>query len=471
MVMFVICEGCKVIHFVGIGGAGVSGLAEILHSLGYVVQGSDVSHSQNVARLERLGVTVFIGHNGQNVRNADIVVFSSAITDDNPELVVANGLGIPCLTRAEMLSQVVRLKKSVVISGSHGKTTTTSICAAILEAAALDPTVINGGIINSYGTNAKLGSGDWAVIESDESDGGFIRLLPTIGIVTNIDSEHIGYYGSLANLKLAFNTFLKNLPFYGFGIVCADDCNIREVIASTSGRKILTYSIEHNSMFRAVNIRKSRSETVFDVQHKLGVLKDIRIPLFGDPNILNSLAAIAMAIELGVDISVVRSALSSFSGVKRRFTQIGKVQGVTMIDDYAHHPTEIRSLLAAARQVVSGRIVIVCQPHRFTRLTNLFNEFCECFDEADTVVLTPVYRADDIEGGRISSSDLYDVLLKNERDVYFANDENELAILVKSFLMNGKASGGDAILFAGAGSISKWAYSTYSFCLSMMPPN
>jgi UDP-N-acetylmuramate--alanine ligase len=464
--MFVSCKDSRVVHFIGIGGAGVSGLAEILHSLGYVVQGSDLSYSQNVVRLEKLGITVFIGHDQQHVRNVDIVVYSSAIREDNPELIRAREMRVPCLGRAEMLSQVVRLKKSVVVSGSHGKTTTTSICAAILEASVFDPTVVNGGIINSYGTNAKLGSGDWAIIESDESDGSFVRLLPTIGIVTNIDNEHVGHYGSFANLKLAFRSFLENLPFYGCGIVCIDDDNIHDVIIGMAGRRILTYSINRASMFRAVNIRKSNGGSAFDIQCSDRIFEGVSIPLFGEHNILNSLAAFAVAIELDVDPSVIRSALAAFGGVGRRFTHIGEVGGVLMIDDYAHHPTEIRSLLAAARQRVRGRIAIVCQPHRFTRLTKLFGEFRECFDGADVVILTPVYRADDIESGSVSSNDLYDALRKDGRTVYWAEDEGALTSVVKELMADGTLSEGDAILFAGAGSISRWAHNVYSACIS-----
>jgi UDP-N-acetylmuramate--alanine ligase len=465
MMMFVSCEDCVVIHFVGIGGAGVSGLAEILHSLGYVVQGSDVSYSQNVGRLEKLGITVFIGHDAQNINGANVVVYSSAIKVENPELSRAKELKIPCLTRAEMLSQVVRLKKSVVTSGSHGKTTTTSICAAILEAAALDPTVINGGVINSYGTNAKLGSGDWAVIESDESDGSFVSLFPTIGIITNIDIEHIGHYGSFEKLKCAFKAFLENLPFYGVGIVCIDDDNVLDIVKDATNRRILTYSIKRGSMFRAVNIRKSERGTIFDVQRNGCVIEGVEIPLFGDHNVLNSLAAFAMAIELKVDEAIVKSALSSFGGVCRRFTHIGDVMDVVMIDDYAHHPTEIRSLIVAARQRVGGKVVIVCQPHRFTRLSNLFDEFCRCFDGADITVITPVYKADDLEKGNISSKDLYEALVKEGRNALFANNEDELTELVKGFIENKVVVSGDAILFAGAGSISKWAHNTYSSCL------
>ena len=452
--MFAICNGSEIIHFIGIGGIGMSGIAEIMHSLGYVVQGSDKVHSQNIERLERIGIKTFIGHNAENVANANVVVYSSAIKQNNSELQRARELKIPCLTRAEMLSQIVRFKKSVVVSGSHGKTTVTSLCAAILEMASFHPTVVNGGIIHSYNTNAKLGTGDWAVIESDESDGSFTQFFPTIGIITNIDKEHITHYGNFENLKGAFRTFLNNLPFYGAGIVCLDDPNIADIVENMTDRKIVTYSIEQNSMFKAENIRKTNNGAIFDVNHNGKIIKDISIPLLGDHNIKNALSTIAMANELSIDVDIVKATLSSFTGVNRRFTQVGTIGSALVIDDYAHHPTEIKSLLNSAKQKVNGKIVIIHQPHRFTRLNTLFDEFCHCFDLADEIVITPVYKADDIETAPITADDLFKNLKSQGKDVLFANN----AIEIQSILLSSAFSENDIILFAGAGSISKWAH-------------
>lgn len=452
--MFAISNGSEIIHFVGIGGIGMSGIAEIMHSLGYVVQGSDKVHSQNIERLERLGIKAFIGHDAENVANANVVVYSSAIKQNNPELQRARELKIPCLTRAEMLSQIVRFKKSVVVSGSHGKTTVTSLCASILEMASFHPTVVNGGIIHSYNTNAKLGTGDWAVIESDESDGSFTQFFPTIGIITNIDKEHITHYGDFENLKNAFRTFLNNLPFYGAGIVCIDDPNVADIVKDMNDRKIVTYSIDQNSMFKAVNIRKSENGAIFDVNHNGEIIENISIPLLGDHNIKNALSAIAMADELGIDISIVKATLASFTGVNRRFTKVGTIGSALVIDDYAHHPTEIKSLLNSAKQMSSGKVVIIHQPHRFTRLNTLFDEFCHCFNLADKIVITPVYKADDIETAPITADDLFKNLKSQGKDVLFAND----ALEVQGILQGITFSPDDIILFAGAGSISKWAH-------------
>ena len=452
--MFAISNGSEIIHFIGIGGIGMSGIAEIMHSLGYAVQGSDKVRSQNIDRLERLGIKAFIGHSAENVDNANVIVYSSAIKQNNPELLQARKSKIPCFTRAEMLSQIVRFKKSVVVSGSHGKTTVTSLCASILEMASFHPTVVNGGIIHSYNTNAKLGSGDWVVIESDESDGSFTQFFPTIGIITNIDKEHITHYGNFENLKNAFRTFLNNLPFYGAGIVCIDDPNVADIVKDMNDRKIVTYSIERNSMFIAENIRKTDSGAVFDVNHNGKVIQDISIPLLGDHNIKNALSAIAMANELEIDIEIVKATLSSFTGVNRRFTKVGKIGDTLVIDDYAHHPTEIKSLLNSANQKVNGKVVIIHQPHRFTRLNTLFDEFCHCFDLADKIVITPVYKADDIETAPITADDLYKNLKSQGKDVLFAQDQQK----IQDILQNMPLSPNDIILFSGAGSISKWAH-------------
>ena len=440
------------IHFVGIGGIGMSGIAEIMHSLGYNVQGSDKSSSQNTERLERIGINVFIGHSTANIQNANVIVFSSAIKSDNIELQEARRKQMPCLSRAEMLSQIVRFKKSVVIAGSHGKTTVTSMCAAILEMAGFDPTVVNGGVINTYKTNAKLGSGDWAVIESDESDGSFVHFFPTIGVITNIDHEHITHYGSFENLKTAFKTYLNNIPFYGAGIVSIDDENVREIINTITDRKIITYALNRDATYMATNILQTQDYSSFDVLYN-GKKCSVEIPLMGEHNIKNAIATFAVGTELGISESVMQSALKAFTGVNRRFTNIGTINGALCIDDYAHHPTEIKALIKSAKQKVRGTITIVCQPHRFTRLNLLFKEFCECFDGADRIIVMPVYKADDKETANITSGDLYASIRKKYQNVLFANDKEDLGKILSEI----RFTEDDIILFAGAGSISKWA--------------
>jgi UDP-N-acetylmuramate--alanine ligase len=455
--VFDILGDSRTIHFIGIGGIGVSGLAEILHAMGYNIQGSDCCYSQNIERLERLGITALIGHDISNINNVDVVVYSSAIGADNPELLQAKARKIPCLTRAEMLSQIVRLKKSIVVAGSHGKTTTTSLCAAILEVASLSPTVVNGGIINAYKTNAKLGSGNWAVVESDESDGSFVKLIPTIGIVTNIDKEHTSYYGSYDNLKLAFKSFLNNIPFYGAGIVCIDDDSVEEIVMDIADKNILTYSINKRSMFQATNIRKTQNGTTFDILMDDKDLESVYTPLLGDHNILNTLAAIATAKQLKISPEMMKTTLASFSGIGRRFSTLGMVDGVIFVDDYAHHPTEIAATISSAKQKSSGKIVVICQPHRFTRLLTLFDEFCKCFDLADVVIVTEVYKADDTVDSEISSKNLYDALTVSGKNVMFAEGKDDLLYIIKNLIKNN----GDILLFVGAGSISKWAHEIY----------
>ncbi|MDR0744787.1 MAG: UDP-N-acetylmuramate--L-alanine ligase [Holosporales bacterium] len=460
--MFEVCDNNKTIHFIGIGGIGVSGIAEILHHLGYIVQGSDKVYTSNLERLEKLGMTLFVGHDPSHVENSDVVVYSSAIKSDNVELVKARELKIPCLPRAEMLSQLVRFKKSIVVAGSHGKTTVTSICAAMLEMADFDPTVINGGVINAYKTNAKLGIGNWTVIESDESDGSFTKFTPTIGIVTNIDKEHIAYYNSFENLKNSFKTFLSNIPFYGAGIVCTDDENIYDIINNMTDIKIITYSIIKDSMFKAINIRKTEAGSTFDVAINVPnnneIITDINIPLLGEHNIKNSLAAVATAYELKINTEIIKATLNSFAGVRRRFTKVGTINKVPVIDDYAHHPTEIRALLESAGQYSKGKIIIIHQPHRFTRLNTLFIEFTECFDKADIVLITQVYKADDADSGKINAEDLYQALVKKGKNAIFAKDIESMQNGLENIININKLTNADLIIFSGAGSISKWAY-------------
>ncbi len=448
-----------IIHFIGIGGIGMSGIAEILHSLGFTIQGSDLSRSSNVERLENLGIKTFIGHDAANVKNANIVVYSSAIALDNVEICAAKELHIPCLTRAEMLSQIARFKQSIVVAGSHGKTTVTSLSATLLEMANMNPTVINGGIINSYGSNAKLGNGDWIVIESDESDGSFVQILPTIAIVTNIDREHIYYYGSINALKQAFKSFLNNLPFYGTGIVCIDNNNVKEVIHEISDRKIITYGISNDANVQAINIRKSSSGSIFDVKYNNEIIKDINIPLFGDHNIRNALSIISLSQILKIDIDVTKSMLSGFTGVKRRFTKVGYINNVLVIDDYAHHPTEITSVVLAAKQHKPGRVILIHQPHRFRRLNQLFDDFCNCLKLADTSIILPVYTANDISTAPLDAQDLYKALLCNNHDTYYVSTQGELEVVLQDIVNKKQLNENDIIVFSGAGSISKMAYS------------
>lgn len=457
--MFKNFERNSVIHFIGIGGIGMSGIAEILHSLGFTIQGSDLVKSSNVERIGKLGIKTFIGHEASNVEHADIVVYSSAITLDNIELKYAKELHIPCLTRAEMLSQIARFKQSVVVAGSHGKTTVTSLSATLLEMANMHPTVINGGIINSYGSNAKLGNGDWIVIESDESDGSFVQIFPTIAIVTNIDREHIYYYGSFKLLKQAFKSFLNNLPFYGTGIVCIDDENVKEVIKETNDRKIITYGFTDEANIQAINIRKLQNGSVFDVKYNNELIEDINIPLLGDHNIRNVLSIIALSKVLKIDINVTKSMLINFTGVKRRFTKVGYINNILVVDDYAHHPTEIRSLILSAKQHKQGRIVIIHQPHRFRRLNQLFDDFYESLKLADISIIVPVYKANELGVAPLDSQDLYKTLLNDNQDTYYANTQAELEVLLMDIINKKQLNSEDIILFSGAGSISKIAYS------------
>ncbi|MBR1944241.1 MAG: UDP-N-acetylmuramate--L-alanine ligase [Alphaproteobacteria bacterium] len=457
--MFKNFERNSIIHFIGIGGIGMSGIAEILHCLGFTIQGSDLVKSSNVERIEKLGIKTFIGHEASNVNNADIVVYSSAVTSDNVELCSAKKLHIPCLTRAEMLSQIARFKQSVIIAGSHGKTTVTSLSASLLEMANMNPTVINGGIINSYGSNAKLGNGDWIVLESDESDGSFMKMFPTIAIVTNIDKEHIYYYGSFKALKEAFKSFLNSLPFYGTGIVCIDDDNVKEVINEINDRKILTYGFSSDANIQAFNIKKSSDGSVFDAKCNNEVIQNITIPLFGDHNIRNALSIVALSRILKIDSNILKSMLSNFSGVKRRFTKIGYINDILVIDDYAHHPTEIKSLILSAKQHKPGRVVLIHQPHRFRRLNQLFDEFCNCLKLADISIILPVYKANDIGTAPLDSKDLYKALLCDNQETYYVNEQRELEIILLEIINKQQLNSNDIIVFSGAGSISKIAHS------------
>ncbi len=449
-----------IVHFVGIGGIGMSGIAEILHNLGYQVQGSDISESANVQRLRDMGIAIQVGHRADNVENAKVVVVSSAIKLDNPEVATAREKFIPVVRRAEMLGELMRLKWSVAVGGTHGKTTTTSLVAALLDGGDFDPTVINGGIINAYGTNARLGAGDWMVVEADESDGTFTKLPATIAVVTNIDPEHLDFYGSVEALHEAFETFVKNIPFYGFAVLCIDHPVVQSLIGRIQDRRLVTYGTSPQADVRAVDVKVAGVETNFDVVitdrsgEESRTISDCKLPMVGEHNVLNSLAAIAVAAEMGMSDASIRDALASFGGVKRRFTKTGVSNGVTVIDDYGHHPVEIAAVLKAARQATDGQVVAVMQPHRYTRLHDLFEEFCSCFNDADQVIIADVYEAGEkpIEGA--SKDDLVEGLRdRGHRHVSALPAPDALAGMVRDI-----ANPGDLVVCLGAGNITAWAH-------------
>ena len=448
-----------IIHFVGIGGIGMSGIAEVMHNLGYKVQGSDIGDTANVKRLRALGIPVVIGHREENLGEARVLVYSTAVKEDNPELRAARERLLPVVRRAEMLAELMRLKWCISVAGTHGKTTTTSMCAALLDAAGLDPTVINGGIINAYGTNARLGGGEWMVVEADESDGTFLKLPATIGIVTNIDPEHLDHYGSFENAKAAFRTFVQNVPFYGLAALCIDHPEVQALIGDIKDRRIVTYGFSPQADVRAVDLRVADGGARFDVlmrDRSTGEerqLADMRLPMPGEHNVLNSLAAIIAAMELGVDDAVLRKGLASFGGVKRRFSKTGTWNGVTIIDDYGHHPVEIAAVMRAARQAAAGRVIAVVQPHRYTRLRDLFNDFCTCFNDADTVIVADVFAAGEqpLEGyDRTAYVD--GLRARGHRHVVPLEGSDDLARLIST-----EAEPGDYVVCLGAGSISGWA--------------
>ncbi len=447
------------IHFVGIGGIGMSGIAEVMHNLGYRVQGSDLSVNANVKRLRAHGVRVFEGHSAENVAEAQVLVVSSAVTPDNPEVRAARVRMLPVVRRAEMLAELMRLKWAIAIGGTHGKTTTTSMIAALLEAAGTDPTVINGGIINAYGTNARLGSGEWMVVEADESDGTFVKLPATIAVVTNIDPEHLDFYGSFDAVRRAFQAFVENIPFYGFAALCLDHPEVQAMIGRISDRRLVTYGFSPQADVRAANVRFAEGGARFDVvltdrTSETGrTIGDLRLPMPGRHNVQNALAAVAVANEMGFDDAVVRRALGGFKGVKRRFTRTGDAGGITVIDDYGHHPVEISAVLAAARQAYAGRILAVVQPHRFSRLRDLFEDFCTCFNQADIVIVADVYPAGEAPIEGIDRDALVEGLRAHgHRHVVALHEPAELIGLVQEL-----AAPGDLVVCLGAGSITNWA--------------
>ncbi|WP_268920652.1 UDP-N-acetylmuramate--L-alanine ligase [Sandarakinorhabdus rubra] len=447
-----------VIHFVGIGGIGMSGIAEVMANLGFAVQGSDAAESYVVEGLRKKGITVFIGQSAENVANAAVLVTSTAIRPDNPEVVAARAKRIPVVRRAEMLAELMRLKSCVAVAGTHGKTTTTSMVATLLDAGGLDPTVINGGIINSIGSNARLGASDWMVVEADESDGSFLRLTGTFGIVTNIDPEHLDHWGDFEAVKQGFERFVHAVPFYGAAILCIDHPEVQALIPRVSDRRIITYGFAATADVRGADVTPVPGGNRFAVLVRLRDgqqrrIDDLVLPMPGRHNVQNALAAIAVALELGVDDDALRAGLARFGGVKRRFTKVGEVAGATIIDDYGHHPVEIRAVLAAAREGATGRVIAVVQPHRFTRLRDLMADFCAAFNDADMVYVAPVYAAGEapIEGVDAAALAAGLVAAGHPHAETVAGADDLAARLA------GVIQPGDQVICLGAGDITKWA--------------
>ncbi len=447
------------VHFVGIGGIGMSGIAEILHNQGYVVQGSDAAANPNVQRLRDMGIRIEIGQKAENLGEAAVVVVSSAIKKDNPELVAARARALPVVRRAEMLAEIMRFKNSIAIGGTHGKTTTTTLVATLLDAGDLDPTVINGGIINAYGTNARLGSGEWMVAEADESDGTFIKLPADVAVVTNIDPEHLDHYRDFEGVKRAFHQFVENVPFYGFAVMCLDHPEVQALVGEIRDRRVITYGRNPQADVRLVDL-----ETVDGVSHFAVEIRDrirmtqlridgLELPMPGVHNALNATAAIAVADQLHVPAEAIRKGLKGFTGVKRRFTRTGTVGGITVIDDYGHHPVEIAAVLRAARQSTKRDVIAVVQPHRYSRLHDLFDDFAACFNDADTVIVAPVYAAGEQAIPGVTNDELVNrIRARGHRDARVLDRPEDLAALIAS-----RAEDGDYVVCLGAGNITQWA--------------
>lgn len=448
------------IHFIGIGGIGMSGIAEVLVNLGYAVQGSDASDNYNLDRLRKKGAKVSVGHKAENVDGAEVVVVSTAIKRDNPELMAARERRIPVVRRAEMLAELMRLKSCVAIAGTHGKTTTTTMVATLLDAGGLDPTVINGGIINAYGSNARLGAGDWMVVEADESDGTFLKLPTDVAIVTNVDPEHLDHFKTFEAVQDAFRHFVENLPFYGFAVMCIDHPVVQTLVGKIEDRRIITYGENPQADARLLDLTPTGGGSKFKVAFRdrktdaVHEIADLMLPMPGRHNASNATAAIAVARELGVSDDAIRKAIAGFGGVKRRFTKTGEWNGVTVIDDYGHHPVEIAAVLKAARESTNGKIIAVVQPHRYTRLQSLFEEFCTCFNDADAVVVADVYAAGETPIDGIDRDHFVAGLRAHgHREVIPLPGATELAGIVK-----GVTKSGDLVVCLGAGNITQWAY-------------
>jgi len=449
------------IHFIGIGGIGMSGIAELMHNLKYKVQGSDTAESANVKRLRKLGIPIAVGHAASNLKDAQVVVYSSAVKPGNAELDTARALGLPLVRRAEMLAEIMRLKNCVAVAGTNGKTTTTTLIAALLDAGGFDPTVVNGGIINAYGTNARLGKGEWVVVEADESDGTFLRLPATVGVVTNIDPDHLDHYKNFDALRDAFKQFVENVPFYGFAVLCLDHPEVQAMVGRVEDRRVITYGLGPQADVRAhaigfidgashfeviVTDRRKKSETS---------LGRFRLPMPGEHNVQNALAAIVVARQLGMDIEKIRAGLTAFEGVKRRFTRVGEWNGAAIIDDYAHNPFKIAAALKAARQAYRGPVIAVVQPHRYTRLRDTFDQFCSCLNVADAAIIAPVYPAGEVPIEGFDRDSYADALRRSgHRNVLTIDGEADLAAAVAPLMKSG-----GVVVCLGAGSITQWAAS------------
>ncbi|TZG27718.1 UDP-N-acetylmuramate--L-alanine ligase [Sphingomonas montanisoli] len=446
------------IHFIGIGGIGMSGIAEVMANLGYKVQGSDVAEGYVVEGLRAKGIKVMIGHKAENLGDAAVVVTSTAIKRGNPEVELALEKRIPVVRRAEMLAELMRLKSTVAIAGTHGKTTTTSMVAALLDAGGVDPTVINGGIINSYGSNARLGASDWMVVEADESDGSFLRLDGTIAVVTNIDPEHLDHYGSFEKVKDCFVEFVENVPFYGAALLCIDHPEVQAIIPRVRDRKVVTYGFSAQADVRGDNVTPVPGGNQFDVvirdrDGNLRRIEGVNMPMPGRHNVQNALAAIGVALEMGISDDIIAGGFAKFGGVKRRFTKVGEVDGVTIIDDYGHHPVEIRAVLAAAREGAKNRVIAVVQPHRYTRLRDLMVDFQTAFNDADIVYVAPVYPAGEqpIEG--VDAAALVSGLKqRGHRAAQVIEGADALAAALAD-----SVQADDMVICLGAGDITKWA--------------
>jgi UDP-N-acetylmuramate--alanine ligase len=437
----------------------MSGIAEVLHNLGYAVQGSDIAENANVKRLRAAGIVVHVGHDAANLGAAQVVVVSTAVRAENPEVKAARARLIPVVRRAEMLAELMRLRWAIAVGGTHGKTTTTSLVAAVLEAAHLDPTVINGGIINAYGTNTRLGSGDWMVVEADESDGSFLRLPAVIAVVTNMDPEHLDHWGTPEAMLAGFEHFVANIPFYGFAVLCIDHPAVQQMIPRLSDRRIITYGFSPQADVRAENVRSDRMGATFDVtiadraRNRTRSMGPFRLPMLGNHNVQNALAAVAIACEMGIDDATLRSAFASFKGVSRRYTKTGEAGGITVIDDYGHHPVEIAAVLKAARQAGARDVVAVMQPHRFTRLQSLFEEFCTCMNDAGTVIVADVYPAGEQPIAGVNRDALVEGLRAHgHRSVVPLPGPEHLAEMIHAI-----ARSGDIVVCLGAGNITQWA--------------
>ena len=451
--------GIGTIHFVGIGGIGMSGIAEVLHTLGYSVQGSDITENANVRRLRAAGISIAIGHDPAHLGAARVVVVSSAVKRDNPEVAAARAQMIPVVRRAEMLAELMRLKWSIAVGGTHGKTTTTSLIAAVLEGAGLDPTVINGGIINAYGSNTRLGAGEWMVVEADESDGSFLRLPAVIAVVTNMDPEHLDHWGTGEAMVAGYHQFVGNVPFYGFAVLCMDHPAVQQMIPRLADHRVITYGFSPQADVRAERLVADKLGATFEVivtdraRNRPRRMGPFRLPMLGSHNVQNALAAIAVALEMEIGEETLRASLAGFRGVKRRFTKVGEAAGITVIDDYGHHPVEIAAVLKAARQAGARDVVAVVQPHRYSRLASLFDEFCTCMNDAGTVIVADVYAAGEAPIPGIDRDALIEGLrARGHRSVVPLPGPENLAEMVHAI-----ARSGDFVICLGAGTVTNWA--------------